>query len=177
MCVQVWCANLKRKKKYVWWINDSIIVLSAPCLIPSVHEMDCLGKETVLVSGRSGAQSSVESTRWLTVQIGSSLDGRGPEWFFEYFPPMQVNGAQHGAFLTNPKSIFRQLQSNPNNPSQQIRVFFSGTMSHFQSNIKNYILFFLNVYILTNVREDSFLLAGVVWITLKLPKYGFWTIK
>ncbi len=29
----------------------------------SVHVMDCLGKETVPVSGRSGAQSSVASTR------------------------------------------------------------------------------------------------------------------
>ncbi len=29
----------------------------------SVHDMDCLGKETVPVSGRSGAQSSVASTR------------------------------------------------------------------------------------------------------------------
>ncbi len=29
----------------------------------SVHEMDCLGEETVPVSGRSGAQSSVVSTR------------------------------------------------------------------------------------------------------------------
>ncbi len=31
----------------------------------SVHEMDRLGKETVPVSGRSGAQSSVASTRRL----------------------------------------------------------------------------------------------------------------
>ncbi len=29
----------------------------------SVHEMDCLGEETVPVSGRPGAQSSVASTR------------------------------------------------------------------------------------------------------------------
>ncbi len=29
----------------------------------SVHEMDCLREETVSVSGRSGAQSSVASTR------------------------------------------------------------------------------------------------------------------
>ncbi len=29
----------------------------------SVHEMDCLREETVPVSGRSGAQSSVASTR------------------------------------------------------------------------------------------------------------------
>ncbi len=32
-------------------------------LLPSVHEMDCLREETVPVSGRSGAQSSVASTR------------------------------------------------------------------------------------------------------------------
>ncbi len=42
----------------------------------SVHEMDCLGKETVPVSGRSGAQS-VDQT--VTVQRGSVLDVRGPE--------------------------------------------------------------------------------------------------
>ncbi len=32
-------------------------------LMSGVHEMDCLGEETVPVSGRSGAQSSVASTR------------------------------------------------------------------------------------------------------------------
>ncbi len=26
-------------------------------------------------------------------------------------------------------------------------------------------------------KEDPYLLAGVVWITLKLPKYSFWTVK
>ncbi len=38
---------------------------SAVCstLMSSVHEMDSLGEETVSVSGRSGAQSSVASTR------------------------------------------------------------------------------------------------------------------
>ncbi len=36
-----------------------------------VHEMDCLREETVPVSGRSGAQSSVASTR-----RGSVLDVR-----------------------------------------------------------------------------------------------------
>ncbi len=44
-----------------------------------VHEMDCLGEETVPVSGRSGAQSSVASTRTAAVQRGSVLDERGPE--------------------------------------------------------------------------------------------------
>ncbi len=39
--------------------------------------MDCLSEETVPVSGRSGAHSSVASTR--TVQRGSVLDVRGPE--------------------------------------------------------------------------------------------------
>ncbi len=37
--------------------------ISVPQLLSSVHEMDCLGKETVPVSGHSGAQSSVASTR------------------------------------------------------------------------------------------------------------------
>ncbi len=40
-----------------------IIVLCVPRLLSSVHEMDCLREETVSVSGRSGAQSSVASTR------------------------------------------------------------------------------------------------------------------
>ncbi len=43
----------------------------------SVHEMDCLGKETFSVSGRSGAQYSVDQT--VTVQRESVLDVRGPE--------------------------------------------------------------------------------------------------
>ncbi len=51
-------------------------MLCVPRLMSSVHEMDCLGKETVPVSGRSGAQSSVA----VTVQSGGSvLDVRGPE--------------------------------------------------------------------------------------------------
>ncbi len=41
-----------------------IIVLCVPRLMSSVHEMDCLREETVSVSGRSGAQSSVALTRW-----------------------------------------------------------------------------------------------------------------
>ncbi len=44
-------------------VCNCIIVLCVPRLMSSVHEMDCLGKETVPVSGRSGAQSSVTSTR------------------------------------------------------------------------------------------------------------------
>ncbi len=58
------CANLKwKKKKCVWWINNCIKVLCVPCLMSSVHEMDCLGEETVPVFGRSGDQNSVASTR------------------------------------------------------------------------------------------------------------------
>ncbi len=42
-----------------------IIVVCVVCstLLSSVHEMDCLREETVSVLGRSGAQSSVASTR------------------------------------------------------------------------------------------------------------------
>ncbi len=44
----------------------------------SVHEMDCLGEETVPVSGRSGAElCSVDQTA--ADQRGSVLDVRGPE--------------------------------------------------------------------------------------------------
>ncbi len=38
-------------------------MLCVPQLLSSVHEMDCLREETGSVSGRSGAQSSVASTR------------------------------------------------------------------------------------------------------------------
>ncbi len=38
-------------------------MLCVPRLLSSVHEMDCLREETVPVPGRSGAQSSVASTR------------------------------------------------------------------------------------------------------------------
>ncbi len=48
-------------------------MLNVPRLLSSVHEMDCLREETVSVSGRSGAQSSVAST--VTVQ-GVCLDVR-----------------------------------------------------------------------------------------------------
>ncbi len=58
--VQIWN---EKKNMCVWWINNCIIVLCVPCLMSSVHEMDCLGEETVSVSGCSGAQSSVASTR------------------------------------------------------------------------------------------------------------------
>ncbi len=57
------CKFEMKKKKCVWWINNCIKVLCVPCLMSSVHEMDCLGEETVSVSGRSGAQNSVASTR------------------------------------------------------------------------------------------------------------------
>ncbi len=50
-------------------------MLCVPGLMSSVHEMDSLRGETVPVSGRSGAQSSVA----VTVQRGSVLDVRGPE--------------------------------------------------------------------------------------------------
>ncbi len=61
VCTGLICANLK------WKISsdEKIMykVLCVPRLISIVHEMDCLGKETVSVPGRSGAQSSVASTR------------------------------------------------------------------------------------------------------------------
>ncbi len=43
----------------------------------SVHEMDCLGEETVSVSGRSGAQSSVVSIRgcWMRGVQSRGLHG------------------------------------------------------------------------------------------------------
>ncbi len=40
-----------------------------------VHEMDCLGEETVPVSGRSGAQRRPDGSS----SRGSVLDVRGPE--------------------------------------------------------------------------------------------------
>ncbi len=55
--------KLEIKNKYVWWINNFIIVLCVPCLMSSVHDMNFLGKETISVSGHSGSQSSVALTR------------------------------------------------------------------------------------------------------------------
>ncbi len=60
-------------------------MLCVPRLMSSVHEMDCLREETVSVSGRSGAQSSVAFDQMVTVQRGSVLDVRGPEWFYQPF--------------------------------------------------------------------------------------------
>ncbi len=40
-----------------------LLVLCVPCLMSSVHEMDCLREETVPVPDRSGAQSSKSSKR------------------------------------------------------------------------------------------------------------------
>ncbi len=37
--------------------------MCVPQLLSGVHEMDCLREETVPVPGRSGAQSSLASTR------------------------------------------------------------------------------------------------------------------
>ncbi len=38
--------------------------MCVPHLSSSVHEMDCLREETAPLTGCSGAQSSVVSTRW-----------------------------------------------------------------------------------------------------------------
>ncbi len=42
---------------------DSVVCFMFIVKCSSVHEMDCLREETVSVSGFSGAQSSVASTR------------------------------------------------------------------------------------------------------------------
>ncbi len=60
-------------KHTIIWINNCIIVLCVPCLMSSVHEMDFLGKDTVSVSGRSGAQSSVASKRACAEWEGSRV--------------------------------------------------------------------------------------------------------
>ncbi len=41
----------------------TVTIVTGGIKMSSVHEMDFLGKETVSVSGRSGAQNSVVSTR------------------------------------------------------------------------------------------------------------------
>ncbi len=90
--------KLKWKNTYEWWINNCIIVLCVPCLISSVHEMDCLGKETVSVSGRFGVQCSVALTRrsgWECAGCEGSrfegLDVRGPEWFCQTFCSLWIS--------------------------------------------------------------------------------------
>ncbi len=81
--VQIW----NEKNKNVWWINTCIIVLCVPRLMSSVHEMECLGKETVSVSGCSGSSGtqngSIDQT--VTVQRRSVLDVRNQEWFCQPF--------------------------------------------------------------------------------------------
>ncbi len=60
------CTKIHNKALYKCLIHSfiqCIIVLCVPRLMSSVHEMDCLREETVSVSGRSGVQSSVASTR------------------------------------------------------------------------------------------------------------------
>ncbi len=64
----VWCSlkNLELNTlKTVEMIMDFGRSLNTcvPCLLWSVHEIDCLREETISVSGRSGAQSSAASTR------------------------------------------------------------------------------------------------------------------
>ncbi len=44
----------------------------------SVHEMDCLGKETISVSGRSGAQSAQSSGAQLSPEVHGHLHCFGP---------------------------------------------------------------------------------------------------
>ncbi len=50
-----------------------------------------LGEETVPVSGRSGAQSSVESIQTVTVQRGSVLDVRCPRGFCQLFCSLWIS--------------------------------------------------------------------------------------
>ncbi len=61
MCVQVWYVQIL--KENISMCDECIIVLCVPRLMSSVHEMDCISKETVPVSSHSSAQSSAASTR------------------------------------------------------------------------------------------------------------------
>ncbi len=61
VCTSMLGVHLKCKCMCV--LNKCIIVLCVPSLLSSIHEMDCLREETVSVSGLSGAQCSVASTR------------------------------------------------------------------------------------------------------------------
>ncbi len=56
-----------------------LCVFHVYCYELNVHEMDCLREETVSVSGRSGAQCSVASSRRQQFKEGVLLDVRGPE--------------------------------------------------------------------------------------------------
>ncbi len=56
-------ANLKCNKYVLNKKYDSVACFMFIVKRSSVHEMDCLGEETVPMSGCSGAQSSVASTR------------------------------------------------------------------------------------------------------------------
>ncbi len=58
---------------------DSVVCFMVIVKCTNVHEMDCLREETVPVPCRSGAQSSVTTTRWHQFKEGVLLDVRGPE--------------------------------------------------------------------------------------------------
>ncbi len=49
---------------------DSVVCFMFIVKCSNVHEMDCLREETVPMPGRSGAQSSVASTRWQQFKEG-----------------------------------------------------------------------------------------------------------
>ncbi len=74
----------------------------------SVHEMDCLGKETVLVSGRSGAQSSVASTRRQQFKEGLCWM-RGVQ--SDFASPFALSGRVQ--FLESEKGCTNDLLSSP----------------------------------------------------------------
>ncbi len=94
-------------------------MLCVPRLMPSVHEMDCLREETVPVSGRSGAQSSVTLTRRVTVQRGSVLDVRGPEWFCQPFFSLWIS-----TVLGDWEGCSNDSLSSPDFPPQSSEVRF-----------------------------------------------------
>ncbi len=53
-------------------MNDSVVLFMFIVKYSSVHEMDCLREETVPVSGRTSAQSSVALARWQQFKRGGA---------------------------------------------------------------------------------------------------------
>ncbi len=86
--------QILRRKKYVWCINNCIIVLCVPRLMSSVHEMYCLGKETYVCVWPFWCSELCSVDQMVIVQRWSVLDEKRPEWFFQPFCSLWISSSR-----------------------------------------------------------------------------------